>query len=103
MVSSCLREIVRPFDFPCRYGGEEYVAILPGMSSAAAVELAERIRIKVAETEVDGLHVHLSIGVATYPTFHVTAAEALIEAADAALYRAKESGRNRVAVAEIAA
>ena len=103
MVSKCLREIVRPFDFPCRYGGEEYVAILPGMNSASAVELAERIRIKVAETEVDGLHVHLSIGVASYPTFHVTAAEALIEAADAALYRAKESGRNRVAVAEIAA
>ena len=100
MVSRCLQETVRPFDSPCRYGGEEYVAILPGMASEAALQLAERLRLKVAETEVDGLHVHISLGLATYPTVKVTAAEALIEAADAALYRAKESGRNRVEAAQ---
>lgn len=100
MVSRCLQETVRSFDFPCRYGGEEYAAILPGMSPEAALELAEQLRLQVAATEVDGLHVQISLGLATYPAVQVAAAEALIEAADAALYRAKESGRNRVAVAE---
>lgn len=100
MVSSCLREAVRNFDFPCRYGGEEYVAILPGMNTKAATELAERLRLKVAATEVDGLHVHMSLGVASYPEVKVATPDALIEAADAALYRAKESGRNRVAAAQ---
>lgn len=100
MVSRCLQEAVRPFDFPCRYGGEEYVAILPGMAAAEAAQFAERLRVVVADTEVDGLHVHISLGVATYPKLSLSKAEALIEAADAALYRAKENGRNRVAVAE---
>lgn len=100
-VSRCLQESVRTFDFPCRYGGEEYVAILPGMVAADALTLAERLRIKVAEMEVDGLHVHISLGVATYPGVEVSSAEELIEAADKALYRAKETGRNRVAVAEV--
>ena len=100
MVSRCLQETVRSFDFPCRYGGEEYVAILPGLTPEAAWEMAERLRIKIAETEVDGLHVHISLGLATYPQVKVTTPEMLIEAADSALYRAKESGRNRVAVAE---
>ena len=103
MVARCMREQVRGFDFACRYGGEEYVAILPGMTSAAAYEVAERIRIRVAETEVDGLHVQLSIGVASFPDIKATTPEALIEAADAALYRAKETGRNRVTVAVEAA
>jgi len=103
MVSRCMQESIRPFDFPCRYGGEEYAAILPGMSSEGAVQLAERLRRTIAATEVDGLHVHISVGVATYPDVKAATAEALIEAADAALYRAKENGRNRVAVAEAAA
>ena len=100
MVSRCLQETVRAFDFPCRYGGEEYVAILPGLAPDAAWQLAESLRHKVAETEVDGLRVHISLGLATYPVVRVATAEALIEAADAALYRAKESGRNRVMAAQ---
>lgn len=100
MVSRCLQETVRSFDFPCRYGGEEYVAILPGLTEEAAWDMAERLRIKIAETEVDGLHVHISLGLATYPLVKVSTPEMLIEAADSALYRAKESGRNRVVVAE---
>ncbi len=99
MVSRVLQETVRTFDFPCRYGGEEYVAILPGMEGAAAFMLAEQIRTRVAETQVDGLHVQISLGIATYPTIKAATAAGLIEAADAALYRAKESGRNRVVVA----
>ena len=103
MVSLCLRETVRPFDYACRYGGEEYAAILPDMDARSAAALAERVRAVVERTEVDGLHVRISLGVATYPHFPAAAAVQLIEAADAALYRAKEGGRNQVAVAQAAA
>ncbi len=99
MVARCLRELVRSFDYPCRYGGEEFVAILPGMSAAEAVKLAESLRLKVAQTAIEGLTVHVSLGVAAYPAIQVADAEELIEAADAALYRAKEGGRNRVMMA----
>ncbi len=101
-VARCLREIVRSFDFPCRYGGEEYVAILPGLEPIAAQAMAERLRAHVAETEIDGLHVHISLGVASFPDLDLKEGTALIEAADAALYKAKEGGRNRVVVATAA-
>lgn len=100
MVSACLRDIMRSFDFPCRYGGEEYVAILPGTIAAEAHAMAEALRIKIADTAIDGLHVHISVGVATYPDCGVGSGTALLETADAALYRAKEGGRNRVVVAD---
>ena len=99
MVSQCLRETVRQFDFACRYGGEEYTAILPGTAGEAALQLAERLRLAVAQTQVDGLHVSISVGLASFPLVRVGDPEALIQAADAALYRAKALGRNRVVVA----
>ncbi len=102
MVSRCFRGLVRPFDFPCRYGGEEFVAILPGMSAGDAAHLAEALRSRIAQTEIEGLNVHVSLGVAGYPAIQPALAEELIEAADAALYRAKEGGRNRVVLAGVA-
>lgn len=99
MVAGCLRELMRPFDHPCRYGGEEFVAILPGMSAEEAAKLAENLRLKVAQTPIQGLNVNVSLGVAGYPVIQVANAEELMEAADAALYRAKEGGRNRVVTA----
>lgn len=99
MVALCLRETLRDFDFPCRYGGEEFVGILPGRDVGAAEELAERLRAVVAATAVDGLHVSISLGVATFPDLTLKSGVELIEAADAALYGAKESGRNRTVVA----
>ena len=99
MTAQCLRDCVRPFDYPCRYGGEEYVAILPGMKADEAWAFAERLRVKIAETEVDGLHVTVSLGVSTFPGLALSKPEALIEAADAALYLSKENGRNQTTVA----
>jgi len=99
MTAKCLRDCVRPFDYPCRYGGEEYVAILPGMKADDALEFAERLRLLIAETEVDSLHVTVSLGVATFPGLNLGKPEELIEAADAALYRSKENGRNQTTVA----
>ncbi len=91
----CVREV----DYAARYGGEEFLILLPRTNLTGAVEVAERIRDRVAEENMDRedttMPVTLSIGVAEYPT-HADNADALIAAADAALYQAKRRGRDRV-------
>jgi diguanylate cyclase (GGDEF)-like protein len=104
-VGRILAEESRGIDFPARYGGEEFVVALPETSTQGAVEVAERIRERVAETAiplVEGkgeLRVTASIGLATLPGAAANAGE-LIAKADAALYEAKRAGKNRVVVAE---
>lgn len=102
--ASFLAKSVRAEDFVCRFGGEEFVVILPMADLAASEARAERIRSHVRELTV--LHqgqslgmITVSVGVAALP-LHGTTSKELIEAADAALYRAKRDGRDRVAVAE---
>ena len=103
-VAQVIRSVVRrKTDLAARYGGEEFGCILPATTLAAAVDLAERIR-----TEVEGLriphsastsaaHVTVSLGVASVAaTDDEAARHALVSTADAALYQAKTSGRNRV-------
>lgn len=99
-----LSNSIRMEDFVCRYGGEEFVVILPTADLNASHARAERMRSKLRELVV--LHqgqslgmITVSIGVAALPQ-HGTSSKALLEAADAALYRAKREGRDRVAVAE---
>lgn len=99
-VAKTLRGALRNQDYPCRYGGEEFVAILPSTTKAGAYSLAERLRKDVERTLVDGLKVTISIGVAEYPDYDVTDQARLIEAADGAMYEAKRSGRNRVCIAQ---
>lgn len=82
-----------------RYGGEEFVAVLPGAGPSRAREMAERVRAAVADTPVGGLALTTSVGVASGPTGVTVVAEDVFSAADAALYRAKQAGRNRVEVA----
>ena len=82
----------RPEDLPFRTGGDEFAVLLPETSVEGAQVVAERIR-ELVEQHVDG--VTASIGVADF-TVHVPDGDALIEAADAALYAAKRQGRNRV-------
>ena len=98
-----LRGAVRDGDMAARYGGEEFVVMLPGSSAANAAEVAERIRALTEETVIDLSPGHrdqitVSIGVAAWPT-DATDRVRLLEVADAALYRAKNAGRNRVGVA----
>ena len=94
----------RGIDEPARYGGEEFVVALPETGTAGAVEVAERIRERIAEQRiplVEGrgeLHVTASLGAATMPSTARDVAS-LIAAADAALYEAKRAGKNRVEVA----
>ncbi len=92
----------RKGDVPCRYGGEEFVMVLPDMPPEAATKraeewraLVERLRVPYGDVQ---LHVTLSAGVAAYPVNGKTA-DAILMAADEALYVAKMGGRNRVAPA----
>jgi diguanylate cyclase (GGDEF)-like protein/PAS domain S-box-containing protein len=101
--ASFLTKSVRLEDIACRFGGEEFVVILPTADLNSARMRAERIRSRVRELTV--LHqgsslgrITVSIGVAALPV-NGTSAKELLEAADAALYRAKREGRDRVVVA----
>lgn len=103
-VAITLREsLLRPADTIVRYGGEEFVVLLPESDLAAARDIAERMRLAVAERIVlppvaeAGEHVSVSLGVAAVHA-HEGKFEELIKAADAALYRAKKNGRNRVEI-----
>jgi diguanylate cyclase (GGDEF)-like protein len=94
-----LRKLLRRGDVAARYGGEEFVVMLPGASEAGALRFAERIRAALEEAETDyagvKLRVTASLGLAVWPA-DAPDADALLTAADRALYVAKASGRNRV-------
>lgn len=94
MLGKTMKQTLREYDVPCRYGGEEFVVILPGTDRDGALIVAERLRLDVEAMSVDGLTVTISLGIACFPLIDAKSPEALIEAADAALYRSKESGRN---------
>ncbi|MFH1857782.1 MAG: sensor domain-containing diguanylate cyclase [Candidatus Omnitrophota bacterium] len=98
-VATLLKENVREIDLVGRYGGEEFSIVLPDTGMSEAIQVADRIRNAVAQktfTAYDEVtRVTISIGVGTYPDDGEEAV-ALIEAADSALYHAKQSGRNRV-------
>jgi diguanylate cyclase (GGDEF)-like protein len=91
-VAATLREQQRAYDVAARYGGEEFALIAPGLSHEHAVDAGERIRAAIA---ANGCDVTASIGVATFP-HDADGADALVAAADAALYASKHGGRNRV-------
>jgi diguanylate cyclase (GGDEF)-like protein len=98
-----LRTRVRAEDIACRYGGEEFVLIMPEASMEITAERAELLRKEARELRVQQHGqslgaVTVSFGVAAFPQ-HGPSAEAVIRAADLALYRAKSEGRDRVAVA----
>ena len=99
--ANVLKEELRGADLPSRYGGEEFLAILPGSGAVEAMQVAERVREHIARLEVvlarGVTRVTASFGIATLEPGEPTAS--LIARADGALYRAKGEGRNRCAVA----
>ena len=103
-VAAVLTRCIRETDLAVRFGGEEFVLVLPGARLADARRSAETIRGAVALVEVPGssgepVSVTASFGVAEFPTY--ASAEALLAAADAALYQAKRAGKNRVATSTV--
>ena len=98
-----LTKLLRPYDALGRYGGEEFLAILPGCGSQDAVALAERLRQAVASEEVSAgentVPVTISLGVSCLAGADGADAAQLVRLADDALYRAKAAGRNRVELA----
>ena len=107
LVAATLRQVVvRGTDLVARYGGEEFAVILPATPDEDARLVAERIRAAIEKTQFihagKRIPIHASLGIAgRIPLQHENSAR-LIAAADEALYRAKETGRNRVVVAELA-
>ena len=106
-VGNCLENLFRNEDIPCRFGGEEFVVILPGADADAALRRAEQLRSKVEDIVVRYLEKNLpritvSIGVAVFPDAGDNP-QTVLKAADQALYRAKEKGRNRVELSGAAA
>jgi diguanylate cyclase (GGDEF)-like protein len=99
-IAAALSKAVRNEDVVARYGGEEMAIILRAISIEPAMAMAERMRkvVEAAAIPFDGkdLRVTVSVGVAEYPNTPATQIDELIEAADKALYRAKDGGRNRV-------
>jgi diguanylate cyclase (GGDEF)-like protein/PAS domain S-box-containing protein len=106
----CLKRIARAVasemranDLVARYGGEEFAVILPNQSLKGAAIVAERIRCRVEQLRVPNRraiaeHVTVSIGAATALASADTSASELVATADAALYRAKHMGRNRISL-----
>ena len=97
-VAAALKECGREYDTIARYGGEEFAAVLPGCSSALALQVAERLRASVEEASTE-VPVTASAGVATYPYDGIDT-NGLLQAADQALYAGKRAGRNVVRSAE---
>jgi len=96
-VGAALRRYARKPMLACRYGGDEFCVILPGTSSEAAATLAERLRANVEGALSNGTRITISVGYATQHSDEFPSHDKLFDAADAALYSAKEAGRNRIA------
>ena len=98
-LSGELKSQIRVADIPCRIGGEEFLLVLPGMSEEMSRLRAEHFRKQIESMRIphadNSLNLTVSMGIASYPK-NGEGWEALYHAADQALYRAKQKGRNRV-------
>lgn len=94
IIKNCLRKV----DTVARWGGEEFIALLPGTIRENALEAAARILKSIADHKFSGIarQITVSIGIASAPDPSITTAEQMADAADFALYEAKSKGRNRI-------
>jgi len=99
-VSAIFVRQLRKVDVVCRYGGEEFAIVLPATQGTSAAAVADKLRCAIANNQFPGVPypVTVSIGVAEFPGNGITRDD-VVRAADAALYEAKEAGRNQVCLA----
>ncbi|OQY59033.1 MAG: hypothetical protein B6245_08690 [Desulfobacteraceae bacterium 4572_88] len=101
-LANILSANIRAEDIICRYGGEEFLIVIPDADSESVCMMAERLRFKVENagfTFADHkIPVTVSLGVSLHPDPGTDTVEKMVPAADKALYHAKETGRNRVVV-----
>ncbi len=99
-IAEALQAELRCYDIAARYGGEEFAMVLPETSLQAGLAVAERLRraveVMTFPPPMQGLVMTISVGVAALPSVQIDSVDAMINAADEALYRAKLNGRNRV-------
>jgi len=99
-IATRMQASLRPYDFLGRYGGEEFLILVPGCDPHSVCEVAQRIREGVCQRPImareNYIDVTLSIGVVTAAPPTVEQRDELLQQADEALYRAKQNGRNRV-------
>ncbi|HKJ39523.1 MAG TPA: diguanylate cyclase [Anaerolineales bacterium] len=100
-IANLLSTHTRDFDFACRYGGEEFLLVLPNATARNTFKRAEQIRSKCADIRIEhenkDVSITISMGIATYPR-HSKNVDELLTKADEALYRSKRRGRNQVTV-----
>ena len=103
-VARLIQANIRGNDLAARYGGEEFCLLLPDADTDRARQAAERVRASIEETHTEyegkSLAVTVSLGVAQYDVTRDVSGKSLIDRADKALYASKQTGRNRVTVAE---
>ena len=97
-----IREALRPQDTLARFGGEEFIIILPSSDRSGATRIAEKVRQAVLALQMEHAgssaanHISVSLGAATCPSSEICSETRLLDTVDKALYAAKHGGRNRV-------
>jgi len=101
-LADIIRNCIRKVDTLARWGGEEFVVLLPGTNKTNAVQAASRILSAISSHEFSSItgHITVSIGIASVPDTLINTAEKLVDSSDFALYQAKSKGRNRIDLAQ---
>lgn len=105
-IANLIKLAVRKLDFPCRFGGEEFVILLPNTDLRQAVNVADRLCEMIASTPLDleggdSIAITASLGVDQFSSSNSESSEAFTHRVDAWLYKAKHSGRNQIAHPEL--
>lgn len=105
-IANLIKLAVRKLDFPCRFGGEEFVILLPNTDLRQAVNVADRLCEMIAATPLkleghDSIAITASLGVDQFSSSNSESSEAFIKRVDAWLYKAKHHGRNQIAHPEL--
>lgn len=102
-VAQIIQKNIRDVDTAARYGGEEYIVILPNTEKNDALTVAERMRTSIQNSSFQEINkdvITVSIGIAGLPEKHIDTEDKLIRSADLALYRSKQNGRNRSEISD---